>query len=239
VGTAFKNRHSPYQHVSAQQVTGLGITAYNRFHPPIITNANDYALEEGLVSYDQDSERLCYTDSNLIWRCAAVTDDLVGLTRDSMSAMLLVNNQVVSTSNNYTVPTTAYKRLVNWTTSLPRVPSASWSNATGYYTAAVAGVYNVQAQVSWIESERNQGIRVLRIIHTSLLLVTTIMCETVSNPSSNKNVNTIQNATAGVTVAIGETLHIEVAQTSGIPKTIEGGATLGSSGTVLQITQVK
>jgi hypothetical protein len=169
----------------------------------------------------------------------AVTDDLANIVKDAMSAMLLVSNQVVSSGNGYDIPTTGYKRLVNWTTSLPRVSSTNWSNATGYYTASVAGAYNVQVQVSWKESERNQGIRVLRIIHTSLLLVSTIMCETVSNPSSNKNVNTIQNAVAGVTMGIGDTLHIEVAQTSGIPKNVEGGATLGSSGTVLQITQVK
>lgn len=236
-GTSFKFNNSPYQNVSAKHITGLGVTAYKRFHPPIISNANLIDREEGLVAYDQDTERLCYTDADLIWRCVAITDDL-GAAGDFMSAMLLVTNTIGTSVAGYTLPVAGYTTLANWTTTAPLVANVNWSNATGIYTVATAGRFLVQAQVSWRETGANTGVRVARIIHTDTVATTTIMCETVTNPSPNKNINTVQNLSAGILAVVGDTIRIEVAQTSGSSKDVEGGGTVGSSGTVLQISRV-
>jgi hypothetical protein len=238
--TIHKLKHSPYQTVSASQVSALGVTAYTRLHVPIITNADTIAREEGLVSYDQDSERLCYTDQNLFWRCMATTDDLP-LAQDSVSAILLITNAINSTASAaYGLPSTGYVRLTDWTTTPPRIGSANWNNTTGVYTASATGLFQISVQASWRETQKNQGIRVLRLIHTDGITTTrTILCETGTNPSPNRLVNTVQTASAGVSMAPTDTLHVEVAQTSGGPKDVEGGATFGSSGTVLQIYQLR
>jgi hypothetical protein len=217
----------------------MGVTAYKRLHPPLIYNADTIEREEGLIGYDHDAERLCYTDSTLTWRCMALVDELSGAgSHDFVSAMLLVTNTVVSAPAGHTYPLSGYKRLVDWTTAAPRVSSPNFSTVTGRYTAATMGKFKIDAQVSWQEVQKNTGIRVLRIIHTSTLAVTTIMAESVVNPSSNKNVNTMQICQAGVALDIGDIVHVEVAQTCGIAKDVEGGTTPGSAGTTLQIVQV-
>ena len=228
-------KHAQYEGVYANQVSGLGITAYTRFHPPIITNANSIDREEGLISYDQDSERLCYTDSNLVWRCLALFDE-VGW-QDFVSAMLLVSNDVVSSIPGYNIPAVGYKRLVDWTTAAPRISSPNFDPSTGIFTAAFQGKYKINAQCSWSENvSQNTGIRILRIIHTAAAGGTiTIMTESLVNPSPNNNVNTHQVCTTAALMEIGDTIHVEVAQTSGVVRQVEGGATLGSSGTTLQI----
>lgn len=232
-------RHSPYQAVSATQVTAYGVTAFKRLKPPVIPTANTIDREEGLIGYDPDSERLCYTDSNLVWRCMAIVDDLPDAgSHDMTSAMLLVTNVVSSAAPGFNVPTVGYHRLTDWTTAAPRIASVNWDNATGIYTAADEGNFQVNVQVSWRETQRNQGIRVLRIIHTDGALTETIMAETVTNPSPNRQVNTVQQAHAGVAMVPGDTIHVEVAQTSCVDKDVEGGATVGSSGTTIQIMQV-
>lgn len=237
--SVFQYKNSPFQNVSANQVSALGVTAYKRLRPPLIYNADTIAKEEGYIGYDQDSERLCYTDSTLAWRCLALVDELpsAGL-HDMVSAMLLVTNTVTTATSGYSVPTTGYKKLIDWTTTSPLIGSSNFNTATGIYTASTAGKFQVNVQASWRETNQNTAIRILRIIHTSTLAVTTIMSETVTNPSPNKNVNTVQQSHAGILLAVGETIHVEVAQTSGVDKDVEGGATLGSSGTTLQIIQV-
>lgn len=220
-------------------MSAIGVTALKRLVPPVIYNADTIAREEGYIGYDHDAERLCYTDSSLSWRCLALVDELAGAgAHDFLSAMLLVTNTVATATPGYGYPVTGYKTLVDWTGAAPRVSSANFNTATGIYTATSAGNYKVDAQGSWLESQKNTGIRVMRIIHTSTLAVTTIMAESVVNPSPNKNVNTMQVCQAGVVMAIGDTIHVEVAQTCGIDKNLEGGASAGSSGTTLQILQV-
>lgn len=237
--SVWQYRNSPYQNVAANQISGLGVTAYKRLHPPIITNADTIDREEGLIAYDEDSERLCYTDSTLTWRCLALIDEIPGATTfDFMSAVLLTTNSVTSAVPGYGVPNTGYKIVTDWTTTAPFVASTNWNNATGVYTAVAAGKFKVSAQVSWKETFKNQGARVLRIMHETSLGAKTIMVETVTNPSPNKSVNTVQNASTGITMAVGDKIYLEVSQTSGVVKEVEGGATLGSSGTVIQIQKV-
>lgn len=234
-------RNSPFQNVSAGQISGFGVTATRRLCPPRISNTDAFDQEEGVIAYDQDAERLCYTDSSLAWRSVAIFDELpvvVG-TADFVSAVLITTKTIASAAAGHVIPVVGYETLTNWGTLAPFISSTNWSNVTGIYTAAAAGRYKVSLQTSWRETGLNQGIRIVRIIHTSLLLATTtIMCETVTNPSANKKVNTLQNSSAGVLMAVGDTLHVEVAQTSGSDKDVEGGGTIGTSGTTLQIHQV-
>ena len=241
--SAFQYRNSPYQSIATNQLSATGVTAFKRLVPPIIDpNAESIAKEEGYIGYDEVAERLCYTDSTLTWRCMAVIEDIAGLNSDYVAAMLLVTNTVHTHhtgGGGYVMPTIGYHKLVNWTTAAPLVPSANWNNATGLYTAATAGKLYISTQASWEENGKNQGLRVLRIIHTNFLTtVTTIIAESSVNPSSNKKINTMQGVTAGCTVAVGDTVHVEVAQTCGVAKNVEGGGGFGAAGTTIQIIKL-
>lgn len=237
--SVFQYRHSPFQSHSANQLTAIGVTAYKRLVPPIIQNAETVAKEEGYIGYDDVAERLCYTDSSLTWRCMAVVEDIASLNADYVAAMLLVTNSIATSFRGYAIPGAGYYTLVDWTTAAPFASSASWNNATGTYTAATAGKFHISIQCSWRETQTNTGIRIIRIIHTNFLTaVQTILCETASEPSANRNVNTVQQCTAGATLNVGDTLHFEVAQSSGITKDVEGGTGLGASGTTMQIIKL-
>ena len=216
---------------------------------PRIDNANLFGPEPGNIAYDGDSERLCYTDNNSMWRCLATVEEITDTSGqiaalavpDIVSGLLAadLNINPASTTPIYPVDSDFYT-ITGYDVAAPRVSSPNFTPATGVYTSPVESTYLIYAQTSWKEGTSFGGGRVItRIIHTAFLgSVRTILIEATNQPTPNINIETVQSLQIAAKMLPGDTLHVEVAHTATTPKIVEGGLTGGSSATSLTIEQI-
>jgi len=161
------------------------------------------------------------------------TVDFTGATVVGLPGALTGDKQSVALVGDRSITTATPTTLTTWTdTGTGLVSNANFVLATGVYTAPRTGSYLVTGSVSWKENPAsNSGTRVTRIIVNG----GTTVKELITQPTPNIAINTPQAFSLGLSLTLGDTVELEVEQTSGLAAFVEGTPQLG---TLLSICEI-
>lgn len=160
------------------------------------------------IAYNDATDSVYYSTGTGAW---LPIGGMPTIDKPDIFGAALTANQSIATAT----PTT----LVGFTvTATPNATFGTFNAGTGTYTAVLAQKVEYTACISW-QSGIAGGSRTLNIYHNAVLIA-----NDVTDPDTSGVNPTTQSVTAAATLAIGDTLTVQVVQDSGIAQNVLGGA---------------